>query len=117
MKTKILKHLTVAGFSYKSDLSECEILENDLKEKKEIKESQKNSDKNDESASGLTIENLKLKYKETIEELESKKNTIKKKIEEYNVNGTEKWDSFKQKLNHDLEELGKAFKGFVTKAE
>jgi vacuolar-type H+-ATPase subunit I/STV1 len=150
MKTDILKHLTVTGFSDSKDLTDCEILENDLKKKKrklkqakndvktakkklnialekvfiklenektEIKESHKNSDKNDESASGVNIENLKLKQKETIEELDSKKDKIKKKIVEYNVNGNEKWDSFKQKLSHDLEELGKAFKSFVTKAE
>ncbi len=29
---------------------------------------------------------------------------------------TENRDSFKQKLNHDLEELGPALKGFVTKS-
>ena len=48
--------------------------------------------------------------------LELRKNKIKKKIEEYNAEGTENWDSFKHKLNHDLEELGIALKGFVTKS-
>jgi len=28
--------------------------------------------------------------------------------------GTVNWDSFKHKLNHDLEELGIALKGFVS---
>ena len=32
------------------------------------------------------------------------------------TDGTEKWGSFKQKLNHDLEELGKALKGFTEHA-
>ena len=41
---------------------------------------------------------------------------IKKKIEEFNAEGSENWNSFKNKLNHDLEELGAALKGFVTKS-
>ena len=49
--------------------------------------------------------------------LELRKDKIKKKIEEYNAEGTEQWDSFKLKLNHDLDELGKALKGFVTKSQ
>jgi gas vesicle protein len=85
--------------------------------RRKLKNLRKKSDTEDESASGSITENLKSKYKETIEELETKKNKIKKKIAEYNVNGTEKWDTFKQKLTHDLEDLGKAFKGFVTKAD
>lgn len=40
-----------------------------------------------------------------------------KKIEEFKADGTEKWDSFKHKLNHDLEELGTALKGFTTHAK
>jgi len=50
-------------------------------------------------------------------ELELRKNKIKKKIEEYNTEGTENWDSFKHKLNHDLEKSGIALKGFVTKSK
>lgn len=48
--------------------------------------------------------------------LELRKNKIKLKIEEYNAEGAENWDSFKHKLNHDLEELGTALKGFVIKS-
>ena len=46
-----------------------------------------------------------------------RKNEIKKRIEEYKSDGSEKWDSFKHKLNHDLEELGKALKGFTAHAK
>ena len=49
--------------------------------------------------------------------LELKKNKTKNKIEEYNAEGTENWDAFKLKLNHDLEELSTALKGFVTKSK
>ena len=63
------------------------------------------------------VENIKSKYDEAMVALELRKNKIKKKIEEYNVEGTENWDSFKHKLNHDLEELGIALKGFVTKSK
>lgn len=150
MKKNILKHLTVAGFAPGIDLSNCEILENELNEakgrfklakkdvkdakqklnqaleevineienkKKKIIETQNNLVDNPESSSAFNIENIKSKYEEAVVELELRKNKIKKKIEEYNTEGTENWDSFKRKLNHDLEELGIALKGFVTKSK
>ena len=85
--------------------------------KKEIKETQSNLVNDPESSSALNIENIKSKYDEAMVALELRKNKIKKKIEEYNAEGTENWDSFKHKLNHDLEELGTALKGFVTKSK
>ena len=148
MKKNILKHLTVEGFANSSDISNCEILEKELKEakgrfkrakkdvkdakqklnqaleevlnkienkKKEIKETQSNLDNDPESSSASNIENIKSKYDEAMVALEIRKNKIKNKIEEYNAEGTENWDSFKHKLNHDLDELGKALKGFTTK--
>jgi len=150
MKKNILKHLTVVGFANSTDLSNCEILENELNEakgrfklakkdvkdakqklnqaleevineienkKKEIIETQNNLVDNPESSSAFNIENIKSKYEEAVVELELRKNKIKKKIEEYNTEGTENWDSFKRKLNHDLEELGIALKGIVTKSK
>jgi len=86
-------------------------------EKKELKETQDNLADDAESSSIFNVENIKSKYEETMAELELRKNKIKKKIEEYNAEGTEKWDSFKHKLNHDLEELSTALKGFVTKSK
>jgi len=150
MKKNILKHLTVVGFANSTDISNCEILENELNEakgrfklakkdvkdakqklnqaleevlnkienkKKEIKETQSNLDNDPESSSASNIENIKSKYDEAMVALELRKNKIKKKIEEYNAEGTENWDSFKHKLNHDLEELGIALEGFVTKSK
>ena len=150
MKKNTLKHLTVVGFANSTDLSNCEILENELKEakgrfklakkdvkdakqklnqaleevintienkKKEIKETQSNLVNDPESSSAFNVENIKSKYDEAMVALELKKNKIKNKIEEYNAEGTENWDSFKHKLNHDLEELGIALEGFVTKSK
>jgi len=85
--------------------------------KKEIKETQSNLVNDSESSSDFNLENIKSKYDEAMDALELRKNKIKKKIEEYNAEGTENWDSFKHKLNHDLEELGIALKGFVTKSK
>ena len=150
MKKNSLKHLTVAGFANSTDLSKCEILENQLNEakgrfklakkdvkdakhklnqaleevinkienkKKEIKETQNNLANDPESSSAFNIEDIKSKYDEAMVAVELRKNKIIKKIEEYNAEGTENWDSFKHKLNHDLEELGIALKGFVTKSK
>jgi len=85
--------------------------------KKEIKETQNNLDDNTNSSSVFNSENIKSKYEKIMAELELRKDKIKKKIEEYNAEGTEHWDSFKHKLNHDLDELGRALKGFVTKSK
>ncbi len=150
MKKEVLKHLTVTGFANNTDLSNCEILENELNEakgrlklakkdvkdakqklnqafeavinkieskKEEIEETQSNLNHDPESSSTSNMENIKSKYDEAMAALELRKNKIKKKIEEYNAEGTENWDSFKLKLNHDLEELGTALKGFVTKSK
>ena len=84
--------------------------------KKEIKETQNNLVNDHESFSPSNIENIKSTYDEAMVVLELRKNKIKKKIEEYNAEGSENWNSFKNKLNHDLEELGTALKGFVTKS-
>jgi DNA repair exonuclease SbcCD ATPase subunit len=80
-----------------------------------MKETQNNLDDSSESSSLFNMETIKSKYEETMAELELRKNKIKKKLEIYNIEGTENWDSFKHKLNHDLDELGKALKGFTTK--
>jgi len=85
--------------------------------KKEIKQAQNNLNDKANSSSVFNSENIKSKYEKTMAELELRKDKIKKKIEEYNAEGTEHWDSFKHKLNHDLDELGKALKGFVTKSK
>jgi hypothetical protein len=49
-------------------------------------------------------------------ELELRKNKIKGKLEKYDIEGTENWYSFKHKLNHDPDELGRALKDFAVKS-
>lgn len=143
MKKNILRHITVEGFAHSSDLSNCEILEKEFNEAKgrfklakkdvkiakrklnvaldeiitEIENKKKETQNNSDSSSVFNSDNIKLKHEETMLELEVMKDKIEKKIEEYNTKGTENWDSFKHKLNHDMEELGKALKGFVTKSK
>lgn len=84
--------------------------------KKELKNTQESLGADSESSSILIMENIKSKYHEAMDVLELRKNKIKKQIEDFNSEGNENWDLFKHKLNHDLEELGKALKGFVTKS-
>ena len=88
-------------------------IENEKNELKNIK-----NNKNDESIFSAVVikEQIKTKYDETLAELELKKNEMKKNIDAYRADGTEKWESLKNKLNHDLEELGKALKGFKMHA-
>ena len=57
------------------------------------------------------------RYEKKLAELEQKTIDMKKKLLEYKKEGTDKWDSFKLKFNHDLEELGKAFKNFMVKSK
>ena len=101
----------------KLNMGLVEILTKIENKKKEVTKTQNDLVDGSESSSIINVENIKSKYEETMAEVELRKNQMKKKIEEYNEEGTEKWDSFKHKLNHDLEELGTALKGFVKKAK
>ena len=56
----------------------------------------------------------KLEYEKKIAVLEQKNTDMKKSLQDYKADGKEKWDAFKTKFNHDMGELGKAFKGFVV---
>lgn len=100
----------------KLNLALEEIITNIENKKKTITETQHDLNDYAESSSVFNNENIKSVYEKAMVELELRKDKIKKKIEEYNVEGSEHWDSVKKKLNHDLEELGKALKGFATKS-
>ena len=56
-------------------------------------------------------------YEKKLAELEHKTSELKKKLEEYKEEGKEKWDSYKLKFNHDMDELGKALKNFTDKSK
>lgn len=78
--------------------ADAKIAQNKIKIK-ELKE-QKMSDNAD----------IKEKYQKKIFVLEQKNNDLKKKIDESDKTISSKWSSFKKEFNHDMEELGKAFK-------
>lgn len=57
----------------------------------------------------------KADYKKKIAELEQKNTDMKKKMDDYKVEGKEKWETFKAEFTHDMDELGKAFKDLTVK--
>jgi len=57
----------------------------------------------------------KADYKKKIAALEQKNSDMKKKMDEYKAEGKDKWEAFKIEFNHDLEEIGKAFKDLTVK--
>jgi hypothetical protein len=50
-----------------------------------------------------------LEYEKKINALEQKNSDMKKKIDEYQVEGKDKWETFKTDFSHGMDELGKAF--------
>lgn len=54
-------------------------------------------------------------YMKKMEELEMKNSDAKKKMDEYNQEGKDNWEKFKTEFNHDMDELGKAFKDLTVK--
>lgn len=67
----------------------------------------------------LRIENqkqdAKVEYKKQIAELEQKNSDMKKKMDDYKADSKVQWEIFKTEFSHDMDELGKAFKGLTIK--
>lgn len=57
----------------------------------------------------------KAKYEEDLAKLVQKNNDLKIKLENYNEENEVKWEAFKTEFNHDMDELGKAFKDLTVK--
>lgn len=57
----------------------------------------------------------KAKYEEELAKLVQKNNDLKIKLENYNEENEVKWEAFKTEFNHDMDELGKAFKDLTVK--
>ena len=55
-------------------------------------------------------------YQKRIDELELKNNNLRTKISVYENNQSD-WESFKNEFNHDIDELGKAFKDIAVDNE
>lgn len=54
-------------------------------------------------------------YEEKIAQLEQKNKELKQKMDDYRADGKEKWETFKTEFNHDMDELGRAFKDLTIK--
>jgi len=57
----------------------------------------------------------KADYNKKIAELEQKNRDMKRKMDDYKSDGKENWEKFKAEFNHDMDELGKAFKDLTVK--
>ncbi|MFC2087271.1 hypothetical protein ACFLSA_03810, partial [Bacteroidota bacterium] len=69
-----------------------------------------------EFKAGLASEKKEINadYDKKLVELENKNNELKKKLADYKDDGQIKWISFKNEFNHDMNELGKAFKDITV---
>jgi hypothetical protein len=56
----------------------------------------------------------RVEYENKINALEQKNSDMKKEMDDYKLDGKEKWESFKAEFNHDMNELGKAFKDLTV---
>ncbi len=61
-------------------------------------------------SSGKTMDKM---YAKKIDKLEERNNELRKEIEQYQEKPSN-WESFKAEWNHDMDELGNAFKDLVT---
>ncbi len=57
----------------------------------------------------------KADYEEKILRLEQKNTDIKKRLDDYQVEGKDNWQTFKLEFNRDMDELGKALKDLTVK--
>ena len=58
---------------------------------------------------------IKAENKKKLAELEQKNQEMKRKLNDYKAEGKEKWIQFKSEFNHDMDELGHAFKDLTVK--
>ncbi len=49
-------------------------------------------------------------YEARIDKLKQRNRDLKKKLNDYQARGNEDWQKFKEEFNHDMEEMGEAFK-------
>jgi hypothetical protein len=58
---------------------------------------------------------FKVEDQKRIDEIEQRNINMRKKIAEYKAEGKDKWISFKQEFNHDMDDLGSAIKNLGVK--
>ncbi len=54
-------------------------------------------------------------YQKKIAALEQKNQELRKKMDDYKADSKDNWEAFKKEFNHDMEELGNAFKDLTVK--
>ena len=57
----------------------------------------------------------KADYNKRIAELEQKNSDMRRKMDDYKADTRENWEKFKTEFNHDMDELGTAFKDLTVK--
>ena len=50
-----------------------------------------------------------------VADLDKKNSDMKKKMADYKASNKENWENFKTEFNHDMNELGQAFKDLTVK--
>lgn len=63
----------------------------------------------------LEKKEAKADYQAKIDDLEKKNSDMKLKLDNYKMDNKEKWENFKEEFNHDMDELGAAFKDLTVK--
>ena len=61
-----------------------------------------------------TKKEIDSEYDKKLLALENKNNELKEKLAYYKDDGQDKWIEFKNEFNHDMDELGKAFKDLTV---
>jgi len=56
----------------------------------------------------------KAEYKKKVDELEQKNSEMKKKMDDYKVEGKEKWEMFKRDFNKGMDDIGNALKDLTS---
>jgi len=57
---------------------------------------------------------INAEYEKKLATLENKNNELKRKLADYKDDGKDKWVSFKNEFNHDVNQLGKAFQDLTV---
>jgi len=104
----------------KQDLSQAQAnYTNDVQKFRQETNSKINSnqDRIDELNANMVKEKkeIKAEYKKKIAVLKQKNTDMKKRMDDYNVDEKEKWESFKMEFNHDMDDLEKSLKDLTVK--
>jgi hypothetical protein len=84
------------------------------------KESDAKIKDNEKSIADLKVKSAKIEqknkaaYEKKVNDLEQKNTKLKDELADYKEGSPDKWTSFKNEFNHDINELGRAIKDFMV---